>query len=155
MSLRVAGGLEEDGITIGNAYDKYGSSNLIVKRLMSGFENALNNLVQKSGPTSIHEVGCGEGYWVMKWLHQGLDARGCDFSKKVIELAKANAVASGLNDTAFSCRSIYDLEPSRDSADLIVCCEVLEHLEDPRSALKSLQLITSNHIIISVPSEPL
>jgi len=61
----------------------------------------------------------------------------------------------GLPPTLFTARSIYDLVPETDGADLVVACEVLEHLEDPRAALKVLQKISQNHIILSVPREPL
>ena len=36
--------VSEDGIVTGNTYDKYGSSNPVVRRLMSGFERALDEL---------------------------------------------------------------------------------------------------------------
>ena len=56
MSVKVSGGIKEDGIVIGNAYDKYGSRNLIVRRLMQGFESSLTDLVAKAAPQSIHEI---------------------------------------------------------------------------------------------------
>ena len=37
----------------------------------------------------------------------------------------------------------------------MVCCEVLEHLEDPEAGLQALQRVARNHLIISVPREPL
>jgi 2-polyprenyl-3-methyl-5-hydroxy-6-metoxy-1,4-benzoquinol methylase len=37
----------------------------------------------------------------------------------------------------------------------MICCEVLEHLDEPHTALKALQKVVSNHIIMSVPREPL
>jgi 2-polyprenyl-3-methyl-5-hydroxy-6-metoxy-1,4-benzoquinol methylase len=42
-----------------------------------------------------------------------------------------------------------------DSAELIVCCEVLEHIEDPEAGLKALQKVTMQSLILSVPKEPL
>ncbi len=39
----------------------------------------------------------------------------------------------------FSVKSIYELKAPEDSADLIVCCEVMEHLEQPEAALETLQ----------------
>ena len=46
------------------------------------------------------------------------------------------------------------LIPIRDRADLVVCCEVLEHLEDPIKALNVLRSITGSHLVLSVPNEP-
>lgn len=153
--MKVAGGQAEDGIVIGNTYDKYGSQNPVVRRIMAGFDGALSGLVSKIGPRSIHEVGCGEGYWVTQWLAQGIDARGTDFSKQVIGMARANARARGFDETRFEARSIYEVAAGRDSADLVVCCEVMEHLEDPERAMRALQGIVTADIVISVPREPL
>lgn len=155
MNVKISGGAKENGIVFGNAYDKYGSRNPVVRWIMGGFELALSELVAKTSPTAIHEVGCGEGYWVLRWNEQGLQAKGCDFSTRVIELARENAVGRGLSTSLFETRSIYDLVASQDSADLVVCCEVLEHLEHPEAGLQALQRIVGRHLIVSVPNEPL
>jgi len=152
--MKVAAGMAEGGIVVGNTYDKYGSRNPIVRRIMMGFSDTLSSLVERASPTDIHEVGCGEGYWIQHWTAQGIRVRGSDFSEKVISLASANAKGKGIPENAFLVRSIYDLERGRDSADLIVCCEVLEHLEDPLAGIASLQRIVTNHLIVSVPREP-
>ena len=152
--MKISGGLSEEGIVIGNAFDKYHSGNPVVRRIMQGFETALLKLVDDANPSSIHEVGCGEGYWVLRWIESGLNVRGSDFSPKVIELAEKNAAEFKLPSGLFKKKSIYDLQSDVDSADLIVCCEVLEHLEQPETALRVLQKITQKHVIFSVPREP-
>jgi 2-polyprenyl-3-methyl-5-hydroxy-6-metoxy-1,4-benzoquinol methylase len=152
--MRVSGGASEQGVVVGNVYDKYGSRNPIVRRLMRGFGDALGELVAQAAPRTIHEVGCGEGYWVLRWNRGGLDARGSDFSARAIELARLNAAQQGVGAERFAVRSVYDLEPGRDGADLLVCSEVLEHLERPEEALRRLQRVVSRHLIVSVPREP-
>jgi tRNA G46 methylase TrmB len=66
MSIKFSRGLEEDGIVVGNTYDKYGSANPIVKKIMQGFESSLSGLVDQTDAKTIHEVGCGEGNWVAR-----------------------------------------------------------------------------------------
>ena len=88
MSIKISGGAEENGIVVGNSYNKYASKNPIVKWIMSGFENTLEGFVSKVSPSAIHEIGCGEGYWVLRWLEKGFSAKGCDFSTHVIGLAR-------------------------------------------------------------------
>jgi 2-polyprenyl-3-methyl-5-hydroxy-6-metoxy-1,4-benzoquinol methylase len=155
MSLRLSKGQQEAGIVVGNTFDKYTSGNPLVRRLMGGFHSCLDALVTQAAPRTIHEVGCGEGYWTLRWHRQGYDSRGCDFSQAVIDLAQVNAVADGAPVELFRQRSIYDLDPSQDGADLLVCCEVLEHLEDPQLGLAALRSVVTDHLIISVPREPL
>ncbi|NYU10669.1 methyltransferase type 11 [Enterobacteriaceae bacterium CCUG 67584] len=154
MGFKVSGGKSEDGVVFGNAFDKYGSKNPIVKWMMKGFDTSLENFVTRANPETIHEVGCGEGFWVNKWNSQGLRAVGSDFSHDVISLAKENATNAGLDPDVFSAKSIYDLRPETDRADLIVCCEVMEHLEDPDRAMKVLQTLVKHYLIVSVPREP-
>ena len=54
--------VSEDGIVTGNTYDKYGSTNPLVRRLMSGFERALDELFDAPTParcsTSAAARGC-------------------------------------------------------------------------------------------------
>ncbi len=153
--MKISGGMQEGGMVVGNIYDKYGSRNPIVRWIMKGFADTLTIMVAKASPQTIHEIGCGEGYWVLNWIRQGIKARGSDFSKAVISLACENAQSHGVSPAVFTAKSIYDLEPGHDSADLIVCCEVLEHLENPHAGLAALQSIAKDYLILSVPHEPL
>lgn len=155
MTIKVSGGKRENGTVVGNTFNKYGSSNPIVKWMMRGFESCLMSFVQSSNPKTITEIGCGEGFWVLKWNKQGRYAKGYDFSLKVIEIAKKNALDMNLNEELFSVKNIYELDMEKDSADLIVCCEVLEHLEFPEEGLKALQQVATKNVIISVPREPI
>jgi SAM-dependent methyltransferase len=153
--MKISGGISEEGVVVGNTFDKYHSGNPIVRMIMQGFESALMQLLNEANPSSIHEIGCGEGYWVLRWLEQGLVARGSDFSNTVIDLARKNALERELPGELFKQQSIYDLQPGQDSADLVVCCEVMEHLEQPEEALRVLQKITNQYAIFSVPREPI
>lgn len=155
MQIEISGGQSEDGVVVGNTFDKYGSHNPIVRLMMMGFNSAISQWIKRVDPRSIHEVGCGEGYWVTHWTNLGIPVRGSDFSNKVITKAKTNALHNGISEKIFRVQSIYDLESGNDSAHTVVCCEVLEHLERPEDALLSLQRITEEYLIISVPREPL
>jgi SAM-dependent methyltransferase len=153
--MKISRGATEHGIVVGNAFDKYGSANPVVRWIMRGFESRLDALVRIVRPATIHEVGCGEGYWVLRWRRDRIVARGSDFSETVIALARQNAREQGCPEGLFNVRSIYELKPEEDAADLIVCCEVLEHLANPREALRRLQSLECEHLIFSVPHEPL
>ncbi len=153
--VQVAGGMQQDGVEVGNAFDKYGSRNPLVRLMMHGFHAALDDFVRRAAPCTLHEVGCGEGYWVLQWHKAGIAARGSDFSTQVIAIAQQNAEAQGAPPGLFTAQSVYTLTPERDGADLIVCCEVLEHLERPADGLQALQRIARDYVIVSVPREPI
>ena len=152
--MKTSRGPVENGIIVGNCFDKYGSRNPIIRLIMKRFETSLHVLVDKVKPDNIHEVGCGEGYWVINWHKQGIRAKGSDISEKIIAMAKDNAEKQAVPATIFSRKSIYNLSPASDSAELIVCCEVLEHLEKPEDALAVLSNIANPYLIVSVPREP-
>lgn len=153
--MKIAGGQTEEGIVIGNTYDKYGTSNPVARAMVQGFDKALTRLVDKVAADDIHEVGCGEGYWVTRWVKEGRNARGTDFSSQVIAMAQRHAEANAVDASRFEVRSIYEVDEKQDSAPLVVCCEVMEHLEEPGRGLASLQRIVQSDLILSVPREPL
>lgn len=145
----------EDGVIAGNIYDKYGSGNLIAKYLMREFNRAILDLVIISKATDIHEVGCGEGYLAC-WLAENKvnRVRASDFSHQIIDRAKIIASRANL-EISFKAQSIYNLNPIDDSAELIVCCEVLEHLAHPEKAIKTIVQLAKPFLLVSVPHEPL
>lgn len=151
--MHLSKGRREDGIVVGNTYDKYGTRNPIARYLVNGFSRSLEALVERTGAGDIHEVGCGEGYWVLRWQRADRRVRGSDFSTQAIELARTNAREAGV-DPELRVASIYDLSSPEDAAELVVCCEVMEHLEEPERALSVLAKLASPHLIVSVPREP-
>jgi 2-polyprenyl-3-methyl-5-hydroxy-6-metoxy-1,4-benzoquinol methylase len=144
----------ENGIVAGNAYDKYGTRNPIARYIMKGFHNALDELTLFTGASEIHEVGCGEGTLCISWAKQHKIVRGSDFSRQIIELARTRAKRHQVN-VEFKAAGIDKLRPEDDKAQLIVCCEVLEHLENPKKALSILATLADPYLIVSVPREPL
>lgn len=138
----------------GNVYDKYGTSNPIARRLMAGFMAQLDDLVERTGATEAHEVGCGEGELAIRLARRGMRVRGTDAFSQVLEEARRRAAAAGV-EIDFEAVPVEQLEPARHSAELIVCCEVLEHLEDPERALEVLAGLARPWLIASVPREPL
>jgi 2-polyprenyl-3-methyl-5-hydroxy-6-metoxy-1,4-benzoquinol methylase len=146
----------EDGVIAGNYYDKYGSKNPIARYLMNGFLESVSSLVGEVQAETAHEVGCGEGNLsiFLAQRYPQIRFRGSDFSKQVVDLARANAARERLS-IDFRANSLYDLTAAADSADLIICCEVLEHLDDPERALKIVAKLARKNLILSVPREPI
>jgi 2-polyprenyl-3-methyl-5-hydroxy-6-metoxy-1,4-benzoquinol methylase len=138
----------------GNVYDKYGTSNPISRRLVAGFMSDLDELVDRTGAREAHEVGCGEGELSIRLARRGIRVRGTDAFPQVLEEARRRAAAAGV-EIDFETAPVEELGPDQDAADLVVCCEVLEHLEDPAEALEVLAGLARPWLIASVPREPL
>ena len=52
------------------------------------------------------------------------------------------------------CTSIYDLAAIGERFDLVICAEVLEHLDDPERGLSALLSVGPERLILTVPHEP-
>ncbi len=145
----------ENGIPVGNWDEKYNKQKLSCRLYLNTFVSDIEKLLDPLRPEirSISEIGCGEGH-LTNFLHSldiANEIKGCDLSAQVIELARQNASS---HDIEFYEKSIYDIS-HYEKADLIVCCEVLEHLEDPAAALEKLVSVTEKYCLLSVPREPL
>jgi 2-polyprenyl-3-methyl-5-hydroxy-6-metoxy-1,4-benzoquinol methylase len=138
----------------GNVYDKYGTANPVARRLMAGFLREFDRLVEQTGASEAHEVGCGEGELAIRLARGGLRVRGSDAFPEVLEEAGQRAAVAGV-EVAFETMPVEQLDPDRDGAQLVVCCEVLEHLEDPDLALDVLAGLARPWLLASVPREPL
>jgi 2-polyprenyl-3-methyl-5-hydroxy-6-metoxy-1,4-benzoquinol methylase len=138
----------------GNVYDKYGTSNPVARRLMTGFMGQLDELVERTGANEAHEVGCGEGELSIRLARRGIAMHGTDAFPRVLEEARRRAAAAGVQ-IDFEATPVEELDPVRHCAELIVCCEVLEHLADPERALDVLAGLARPWLIASVPREPL
>jgi 2-polyprenyl-3-methyl-5-hydroxy-6-metoxy-1,4-benzoquinol methylase len=144
----------DQAVAGGNHYPKYTVRNPIARRLVDGFLGALAELAGRSGARQVHEVGCGEGFLSTMLARRGFAVRGSDVSPSAIASARQRAAELGV-PVAFRAADLYELTPRTDGAELVVCCEVLEHLTDPTRALGVLARLAQPHLIVSVPREPL
>ena len=140
--------------TGGNVYDKYSTSNPVARRLMAGFLGSLDELVERTEAKEAHEVGCGEGELAIRLARGGMRMRGTDAFPQVLEEARRRASATEV-EIDFEAAPVEELAPGRHAAELIVCCEVLEHLDDPERALDVLAGLARPWLLASVPREPL
>lgn len=135
---------------VGNVYDKYGTRNPIARALMRGFLEAVTDLYRRSEPQSVLEVGAGEG-------HLARHLFDCGPPPQRFEITDVDVAAVDPDlDPRIAVRpaSIYALPYPDDAFDLVVCCEVLEHLEDPKMGLGELARVARRRVIVSTPWEP-
>ncbi|MGJ8664212.1 MAG: class I SAM-dependent methyltransferase [Marinicella sp.] len=136
-------------------HDKYDSKNIISQKLIAGFMNTIDVLTQNINQdiSNITECGCGQGHVNRQLEHLFPEAKikGFDIAKDDILIADSEKL---LSSTQFYHKSIYDLDQT-DSAQLMVCCEVLEHLVEPHSALKKMAACKADYYLFSVPNEPI
>jgi 2-polyprenyl-3-methyl-5-hydroxy-6-metoxy-1,4-benzoquinol methylase len=146
--------VSKDGVVTGNTYDKYGSGNPLVRRLMAGFEQALQELFTQVAPGSVLDVGCGEGVLVQRWARARPDARvvGIDLEEASIQAGWAEHPAPNLE---YRVMEAANLPFAEDEFELASAIEVLEHVPDPEHTVAEMARCASRHLLVSVPREPL
>jgi len=148
-----AGGVIQ-AIPTGNTYDKYGSTNPVVRRLMQGFERALDELFAQAAPDSVLDVGCGEGVLTYRWAERLGERRivGIDLEDSKLRSEWATRQRPNLEYRAMPAE---DLPFAENEFDLAAAIEVLEHVPDPRRSLAEMTRVAARHLLVSVPREPL
>jgi 2-polyprenyl-3-methyl-5-hydroxy-6-metoxy-1,4-benzoquinol methylase len=143
-----------DGIVTGNTYDKYGSANPVVRRLMASFERTLDELMRRAEPRSLLDVGCGEGVLVHRWAQSLPDSRvvGIDLEEESIQAGWAQRQAPNLE---YRTMPAAELPFADGEFDLATAIEVLEHVPDPEHTLAEMARCAERHLLVSVPREPL
>jgi SAM-dependent methyltransferase len=147
--------VSDDGIVTGNTYDKYGSSNPLVKRMMAGFEGSLDELFARADPRSLLDVGCGEGVLVHKWaqrLGEGRRVVGIDLEEESIQAGWSERSAPNLE---YRVMQAENLPFAENEFDLATAIEVLEHVPDPEHTVGEMARCAERHLLVSVPREPL
>ncbi len=146
--------VSSEGVVTGNTYDKYGSTNPLVRRMMAGFEGSLEELFALADPASLLDVGCGEGVLVHEWALR-LDERrvvGIDLEEDSIQAGWAERQAPNLEYRVMRAENL----PFADGEfDLATAIEVLEHVPDPEHTLAEMARCAERHLLVSVPREPL
>ncbi|HEY3759017.1 MAG TPA: class I SAM-dependent methyltransferase [Solirubrobacteraceae bacterium] len=146
--------LSHEGIVTGNTYDKYGSSNPVVRRMMAGFERSLAELFALADPRSLLDVGCGEGVLAQRWARQLPDKRvvGIDLEEESIQAGWAEHGAPNLEYIVMRAENL----PFADNEFDVACAiEVLEHVPDAEHTLSEMARCAERHLLVSVPREPL
>jgi len=143
-----------EGIVLGNTYDKYGSRNPVTRMLMAGFTRNVDDLLASTSPESVLDIGCGEGVLTQRWARAIAPARivGIDLDDPAIAAEWRKHAAPNLEYVAHAAQAL----PFADGEfDLATAIEVLEHVPDPRATLAEMARCARNHLLVSVPHEPL
>jgi 2-polyprenyl-3-methyl-5-hydroxy-6-metoxy-1,4-benzoquinol methylase len=124
--------------------------------LVAGYcSDLLQDETRAAPPLELVDVGCGTGHLLLglrERLGDAVRLTAIDFS--AVAVARTRALVPGARGVV---ASVYDLPSPDGSFDVLVCTEVLEHLERPHDALAELFRVVrpGGHLVITVPNGPL
>lgn len=131
---------------------KYRNENPVQRALIRRFVAALHDLFIEAGPlASVLEVGVGEGF-ISGYLSEKFPSirfTGVDLDAE--DVARARRLFPRIEAHQ---GSAYDLSTLPGGYDLIICAEVLEHLDTPERALDAMIKLSPKRLLLSVPHEP-
>jgi SAM-dependent methyltransferase len=132
-------------------YQKYGTKNPLMRRVIERFMGRIGEHVEVIQPNRIVDLGCGEGFTVLSLRERNLRCEylGLEKSLPALEIARTQA-----GKERFEQADIMQRQPERGWADLAICLEVLEHLDEPGLALDQIATWTNGKALLSVPWEP-
>jgi 2-polyprenyl-3-methyl-5-hydroxy-6-metoxy-1,4-benzoquinol methylase len=143
-----------DGVVTGNTYDKYGSSNPVVRHLVGAFERSLEELLDRAEPASLLDVGCGEGALVQRFARRLGSRRvvGVDLQEDSLQAGWSRHEAPNLE---YRTLDGGELPFAAGEFDMVSAIEVLEHVPDPQLTLHEMSRCAQRHLLVSAPREPL
>jgi SAM-dependent methyltransferase len=147
--------VDREGTVTGNTYDKYGSTNPVVRRLMGGFEGTLDELFTQADPQSLLDVGCGEGVLTQQWAQRLGEQRrvvGIDLDDPALHAEWAKRTAPNLEYRVMKAENLPFADGEFDAAAAI---EVLEHVPDAEHTVAEMARVAKRWLLVSVPREPL
>lgn len=130
---------------------KYLKRNPLRRYFINQYLQTVAELAYLAQANRILDVGCGEGF-VIQYLHNYLSdpiLSGIDIEPGVLKVAIYQNPSSN-----FALAGAYHLPFPSHSYDLVLCNEVLEHLDTPETALQEIKRVGTRHFIFSVPREP-
>ena len=123
-----------------------------MRALLARFLRQIDELVVLLEPSSILDVGCGEGVVTARLAElTGVTTVGVDLGD---EPMRAEWDSRRQSHLTFQSASAYELPFDDESFDCLCALEVLEHLERPRDALTEMARVARKALILSVPREP-
>ncbi|HLB42901.1 MAG TPA: class I SAM-dependent methyltransferase [Gammaproteobacteria bacterium] len=121
---------------------------LIIRQIKKIYKPSLNMI----------DIGCGNGDLACKLVttFSSSSIYGIDFSDTSIEICKQKAPTAYFFKMNLSDNSQSIPKPLRHNANIAICSEVLEHLDNPLLFLKKTSQLLAKHstLIITVPSGP-
>lgn len=106
-------------------------------------------------PKSVLDVGCGLGVGLAACQKRWPDAalEGVDFSSVGLRRASMAVPLARMTEIDLNTVRAFDVTNPMPRADLVICCQTLEHVADPEVVELLLRLVAYRMLVITVPKD--
>lgn len=131
---------------------KHTTKNPIERLVLKNFFGTLIKVLRPLNISTVLDAGCGEGFTLDKLKKEkiGKTYKGIEFDPQAVLIANTLYPKIEVKQG-----DIMKLPYKSNSFDLVVCTEVLEHLENPKKAYRELLRVSKKYVLITVPNEPI
>jgi 2-polyprenyl-3-methyl-5-hydroxy-6-metoxy-1,4-benzoquinol methylase len=129
---------------------KHTNPNPVQRWLLDRFHRTVFSLLAHIDAERVLDAGCGEGFAMREVLKKSnATVVGLDGSLGAVQ------IAGRLNPAyTFAAGDLLQLPFTTGTFDLVLCMEVLEHLNAPDHGLAELCRVSRRWLLLSVPNEP-
>ncbi|MFV0448920.1 MAG: bifunctional 2-polyprenyl-6-hydroxyphenol methylase/3-demethylubiquinol 3-O-methyltransferase UbiG [Vibrio sp.] len=114
----------------------------------------LNYVLEKADgifAKKVLDVGCGGGILAESMAREGADVTGLDMGKEPLEVARLHALETGTKLSYIQSTIEDHAKENPQTYDVVTCMEMLEHVPDPLSVIKSCEALVkpNGHVFFS------
>lgn len=138
-------------------YQKYMTKNPLKRRMVDCLNYKIINYIERlctevdKEKVKILDAGCGEGF-ISDLVYKNVEnvqIIGLEYMEEALKIARE--MNKNIN---YVQGDIYDIPFEENAFDIVLCTEVLEHLQNPNLALQELMRVAKYAVVLSVPNEP-
>jgi len=141
-----------------NMHNKYLAGNKLIRFVSRLHMTSIIKLIaaiKDQEPLTAASIGCGDSYVNAAILLSCKNVQaitGLDIDRNSLKLSSIVYHQNNLDQTLVQ-GSIYSLPFKTGEFDLVICSEVIEHLENPSLALLELRRVANKYCLLSVPND--
>lgn len=138
-------------------YEKYMTKNPLKRKMVERLNEKIVNHIARlcaeadKEKVKILDAGCGEGF-ISDLIYRNVEniqITGLEYTEEALKIARQMN-----QNIIFVQGDIYQMPFEDNAFDIVLCTEVLEHLEKPDSALQELARVAEHTVFLTVPDEP-
>lgn len=112
----------------------------------------LKKYIKKHRPQRLLDVGSGRGIISLEIHNLVGEIQGIEYNKSNLMEAEMFKKETGIQNVFFQWGDAKDIPFPNNEFDMVICSQVLEHIENPHHAVKELSRVSRGIVLVDVPT---